>query len=145
FLFTSTQRLHPPLSYHAVYDIFTRIDDIMSVQYPEYKKDEYYDAIESISPHITRHTWAYLTLQRIYRDKLQKIKANSHLAAIDFSIVGLMDEAKDELRLLGGWSHNSHMPDLYAKRFLSQQANTANLQRIVIDNEALKSTFSHVC
>lgn len=44
----------------------------MSVQYPEYKKDEYYDAIESISPHITRHTWAYLTLQRIYRDKLQK-------------------------------------------------------------------------
>ena len=34
----------------------------MSVQYPEYKKDEYYDAIESISPHITRHTWAYLTL-----------------------------------------------------------------------------------
>ncbi|EHV4722840.1 site-specific integrase [Escherichia coli] len=145
FLFTSTQRLHPPLSYHAVYDIFTRIDDIMSVQYHEYKKDEYYDAIESISPHITRHTWAYLTLQRIYRDKLQKIKANSHLAAIDFSIVGLMDEAKDELRLLGGWSHNSHMPDLYAKRFLSQQANTANLQRIVIDNEALKSTFSHVC
>ncbi|STL59728.1 Phage integrase [Escherichia coli] len=71
---------------------------------------------------------AYLGLfniQRIYRDKLQKIKANSHLAAIDFSIVGLMDEAKDELRLLGGWSHNSHMPDLYAKRFLSQQANTA--------------------
>lgn len=126
FLFTSTQRLHPPLSYHAVYDIFTRIDDIMSVQYPEYKKDEYYDAIESISPHITRHTLAYLTLQRLYREKLQKIKTNSHLAAIDFSIVGLMDEAKDELRLLGGWSHNSHMPDLYAKRFLSQQANYAS-------------------
>jgi hypothetical protein len=38
---------------------------------------------------------------------------------MDFSIVGLMDEAKDELRLLGGWSHNSHMPDVYAKRFLS--------------------------
>ncbi|HCN6340296.1 TPA: site-specific integrase, partial [Escherichia coli] len=71
FLFTSTQKPHPPLSYHAVYDIFTRIDDIMSVRYPEYKTDEYYDAIESISPHITRHTWAYLTLQRIYREKLQ--------------------------------------------------------------------------
>jgi hypothetical protein len=46
----------------------------MSVQYPEYKTDEYYDAIESISPHITRHTWAYLTLQRIYREKLQKLR-----------------------------------------------------------------------
>ncbi len=68
FLFTSTQN-HP--SYHAVYDIFTRIDDIMSVQYPEYKTDEYYDAIESISPHITRHTWAYLTLQRIYRENFK--------------------------------------------------------------------------
>ena len=145
FLFTSTQKPHPPLSYHAVYDIFTRIDDIMSVQYPEYKTDEYYDAIESISPHITRHTWAYLTLQRIYREKLQKTKADSLQAVMDFSIVGLMDEAKDELRLLGGWSHNSHMPDVYAKRFLSQQANTANLHRIAMDNEALRATFSHVC
>lgn len=145
FLFTSTQKPHPPLSYHAVYDIFTRIDDIMSVRYPEYKTDEYYDAIESISPHITRHTWAYLTLQRIYREKLQKTKADSLQAVMDFSIVGLMDKAKDELRLLGGWSHNSHMPDVYAKRFLSQQANTANLHRIAMDNEALRATFSHVC
>ena len=45
FLFTSTQKLHPPLSYHAVYDVFTRIDDIMSVQYPEYKTDEYFDSV----------------------------------------------------------------------------------------------------
>lgn len=81
----------------------------------------------------------------IYREKLKKIKADSHLTAMDFSIVGLMDEAKDELRLLGGWSHNSHMPDVYAKRFLSQQANTANLHRIAMDNEALRATFSHVC
>lgn len=145
FLFTSTQKHHPPLSYHAVYEIFTRIDDIMSVQHPEYKTDEYFDAIECISPHVTRHTWAYLTLQRIYREKFQKLKMSSHLANVDFSIVGLMDEAKDELRLLGGWSHNSHMPDVYAKRYLSQQANKANLHRIAMDNEALSATFSHVC
>ncbi|HEI1901003.1 TPA: site-specific integrase [Escherichia coli] len=145
FLFTSTRKQHPPLSYHAVYEIFTRIDVIMSAQYPEYKTDEYFDSIESISPHITRHTWAYLTLQRIYREKFQKMKTDSRLAAIDFSIVGLMEEAKDELRLLGGWSHNSHMPDVYAKRFLSQQANMANLHRIAMDNEALRATFSHVC
>lgn len=73
------------------------------------------------------------------------MKTDSRLAAIDFSIVGLMEEAKDELRLLGGWSHNSHMPDVYAKRFLSQQANMANLHRIAMDNEALRATFSHVC
>ncbi|ELD71101.1 site-specific integrase [Escherichia coli] len=145
FLFISTQKQHPPLSYHAVYEIFTRIDDIMSVQYPEYKTDEYFDSVGSISPHITRHTWAYLTLQRIYCEKFQKIKTNLRLAAIDYSIVGLMEEAKDELRLLGGWSHNSHMPDVYAKRFLSQQANMANLHRIAMDNEALRATFSHVC
>ncbi len=117
----------------------------MSVQYPEYKTDEYFDSVESISPHITRHTWAYLTLQRIYREKFQKIKTNLRLAAIDYSIVGLMEEAKNELRLLGGWSHNSHMPDVYAKRFLSQQANMANLHRIAMDNEALRAIFSHVC
>ncbi|KHT29589.1 site-specific integrase [Pectobacterium carotovorum] len=145
FMFTSTQRQHPPLSYHTVYDIFSKIDVIFSVQHPEYKSDKCFDAIESISPHITRHTWAYLTLQRIYGEKFQRINVNSRLAAIDFSNAGLMNEAKDELRLLGGWSHNSHMPDIYAKRFLSQQANTANLHRITMDNEALRATFSNVC
>lgn len=145
FLFTSTQKQHPPLSYHAVYEIFTRIDDIMSVLHPEYKTDEYFDAIECISPHVTRHTWAYLTLQRIYRDKFQKLKVSSHLANVDFSIIGLMNEAKDELRLLGGWSHNSHMPDVYAQRYLSQQANKANLHRIAMDNDALRDSLSHIC
>lgn len=45
--------------------------------------------------------------------------------------VGLMDEAKEALRLLGGWSIKSQMPDLYAKRFISEQANAANIQRIL--------------
>ncbi len=130
FLFTSTQEPHPPLSYHTVYDIFAMIDDILSTQHPEYKSDECFDSIKNISPHITRHTWAYLTLQRIYREKFQKLKAVSYLSDVDFSIVGLMNEAKDELRLLGGWSHNSHMPDVYAQRYLSQQANMANLHRM---------------
>lgn len=41
-----------------------------------------------------------------------------------------MDEVKEALRLLGGWSIKSQMPDLYAKRFLSEQANAANIQRL---------------
>lgn len=134
FLFTSTQKQHKPLSYHTVYTMFSRIDAAFTEQYPEYKSDECFDCIEKITPHITRHTWAYMTLQRVYSDKYQDIMKRSYLAGIDFSIAGIMNEAKDELRLLGGWSHHSSMPDIYARRFLSQQANTANLHRIATDN-----------
>ncbi|WP_227521336.1 hypothetical protein [Raoultella sp. T31] len=52
--------------------------------------------------------------------------------------IGLMDEAKEALRLLGGWSIKSQMPDLYAKRFLSEQANAANIQRILQHNSDLE-------
>jgi hypothetical protein len=55
-----------------------------------------------------------------------------------------MEEAKDELRLMGGWSPTSQMPDLYAKRFLSEQANTANIQRIIQDNAALQNTLNTI-
>ena len=36
------------------------------------------------------------------------------------------------------------MPDLYAKRFLSEQANTANIQRIIQDNAALQNTLNTI-
>lgn len=59
---------------------------------------------------------------------------SSTLAGVDFAITGLMSEAKDELRLLGGWSHNSRMPELYARRFLSERANFSNVTRIAADS-----------
>ena len=36
------------------------------------------------------------------------------------------------------------MPDLYAKRFLSEQANAANVQRIIQDNAALHNTLDTI-
>ncbi|MWR86607.1 site-specific integrase, partial [Escherichia coli] len=60
------------------------------------------------------------------------------------SLSGIMEEAKDELRLMGGWSPTSQMPDLYAKRFLSEQANAANVQRIIQDNAALHNTLDTI-
>ncbi|MFQ1635687.1 hypothetical protein ACK39T_20190 [Aeromonas veronii] len=55
-----------------------------------------------------------------------------------------MEEAKEELRLIGGWSMKSRMPDVYAKRFLSQQANAANLKRIVQDTKMSEELMSYV-
>lgn len=65
-----------------------------------------------------------------------------HLAVELPTLSGLMEEAKDELRLMGGWSPTSQMPDLYAKRFLSEQANLANIQRIAQDNTALNEILN---
>lgn len=133
FVFVSTVNNNAPLSYHSVYNLFTKIDKVIENKFSKYKKTEYFDSVYNITPHVTRHTWAYLTLQKIYRDKYHKIKHNSRLSGFDFSIAGLMSEAKDELRILGGWSHDSNMPDLYARRFLSERANIANINRIITD------------
>lgn len=136
FIFTALQRNDKPLSYNAVYAIFSHIDRAFEKKFPEYKSSEHFDAIRRLTPHVTRHTWANLTLHKIYWDKYHKYTQTAQLAEVDFSIHGLMEEAKEELRLIGGWSMKSRMPDLYAKRFLSEQANTANLRRIEQDNSA---------
>ncbi|EXC21667.1 phage integrase domain protein [Acinetobacter sp. 869535] len=41
-----------------------------------------------------------------------------------------MQKALEDLRVLGGWSANSIMPNYYAKRFIVDSANLLNLQRI---------------
>lgn len=56
----------------------------------------------------------------------------------------LMAEAKDELRLIAGWSLNSKMPDLYAKRFISEQANAANLQRIAEESAIHRDILNYI-
>jgi integrase len=136
FIFTALQQSDKPLSYNAVHAIFSQIDKTFETAFPEYKSVEHFDAIQRLTPHVTRHTWANLTLHKIYWDKYHKYTQTAQLAEVDFSIHGLMEEAKEELRIIGGWSMKSRMPDLYAKRFLSQQANTANLRRIEQDNSA---------
>ena len=124
----------PPLSYHSIYDIFSKIDCVFKKEYPQFSDEKSIDSVVSITPHVTRHTWAYLILKRIYAAKYQSVMRNCKLAGVDFAIAGLMSEAKDELRLLGGWSHNSRMPEFYARRFLSERANFSNVRRIAADS-----------
>jgi len=42
----------------------------------------------------------------------------------------LLDAAADKLRALGGWSVTSSMPYKYARRYVEQLANQANINRI---------------
>ncbi len=108
-------------------------EKISYIEDPQFSDEESIDSVVSITPHVARHTWAYLILKRVYTDKYQSVMRSCQLAGVDFAIAGLMSEAKDELRLLGGWSHNSRMPELYARRFLSERANFSNLTRIAAD------------
>uniref|UniRef100_UPI003F65839C site-specific integrase n=1 Tax=Dickeya zeae TaxID=204042 RepID=UPI003F65839C len=142
FIFTSSQGIGKPLSYTSVHSIFSQLDDSFVKNFPEYKSPSYFDTLQRLTPHVTRHTWAYLTLQKIYHMKILKIKATGKYSTTDIPTAGLMQEAKDELRLMGGWSQKSQMPDFYAKRFLSEQANTANIQRIAQDNIDLNEIIS---
>lgn len=130
FIFASSQNPESPLSYNAVHFIFSEIDKVFSLNFPECKSAEHFDALMKFTPHVTRHTWAYLTLKKLYHLKNKKFNGSGNDFVKNSLSVGVMDEAKEALRLLGGWSIKSQMPDLYAKRFLSEQANTANIQRI---------------
>ncbi|WP_250204373.1 hypothetical protein [Escherichia coli] len=105
--------------------------DKFSLNYPECKSAERFDALMKFTPHITRHTWAYLTIKKLYHLKNKRFNGSGNNLAKNSLSMGWMDEAKEALRLLGGWSIKSQMPDLYAKRFLSEQANAANIQRLL--------------
>ncbi|CAM6838822.1 site-specific integrase [Citrobacter portucalensis] len=131
FIFASSQNSESPLSYNAVHLIFSEIDKVFSVNYPECKSLERFDALIKFTPHVTRHTWAYLTIKKLYNLQNKKINGSCNDFVKNSLSMGRMDEAKEALRLLGGWSIKSQMPDLYAKRFLSEQANAANIQRLL--------------
>ncbi|HHD2894201.1 TPA: hypothetical protein ACNZ7B_005703, partial [Klebsiella quasipneumoniae subsp. similipneumoniae] len=66
FIFASRQNPESPLSYNAVQLIFSEIDKIFSLNYPECKSAERFDALIKFTPHVTRHTWAYLTIKKLY-------------------------------------------------------------------------------
>ncbi|WP_421009514.1 site-specific integrase [Klebsiella aerogenes] len=131
FIFSSSQNPESPLSYKAVHSIFAEIDKVFSLNYPECKSAEHFDNIMKFTPHVTRHTWAYLTLKKLYHLQNKRFNGFDNDFVKNSLSIGMMDEAKEALRLLGGWSIKSQMPDLYAKRFLSEQANAANIQRIL--------------
>ncbi len=53
---------------------------------------------------------------------LQK-KESRYVQSGAVNVTGLMEDAKDELSTIGGWSKKSIMPAKYAKRFVQEQAN----------------------
>ena len=91
----------------------------MKSKYPQFFDTNYVDSLDKISAHTLRHTWAYMMLKYNYESYLSthnKAKA--------------MGKAVENLRKMAGWSLNSTMPYLYASRFISENANLANIQRI---------------
>lgn len=67
-----------------------------------------------VTPHSLRHTFAFTFIKHLIEEH-------------DLNI----DRAKDELRKICGWAASSTMPDLYAGRYIWEQSNNHNLQRIL--------------
>lgn len=117
FLFTTLNKgQQRPLSYSSILAIFNIIDSKVKDLIPHCFDEKNYDSIESISPHIIRHTWAYIALANAHSKNLnQKDPQKS---------------AEDELRVIGGWSDDSKMPQYYGRRFIVERANFHNMLRI---------------
>lgn len=118
-LFLSLQTPYLPLSKSGFKKVIAVMNEKMKSKYPQYFDTNYMDSIDKISAHTLRHTWAYMMLKHSYESYLSthnKVKA--------------MENAVESLRKMAGWSLNSTMPYLYASRFISENANLANIQRI---------------
>lgn len=102
YLFTS--KLGKPLSKSSIQYLFK----IINLEFPY--SDTYY---KKITPHSFRHTFAYRYIKYLIEEK-----------EID------IERAKDELRKICGWNSSSTMPDLYAGRYIYEEANKHNLERI---------------
>lgn len=124
-LFTSLKPPYSPLSYSSINAIFIKIDKAFRKLHPIYFDHTNIDSVQKITPHICRHTWAYITLAFA----IKKYR-NESLSKLSISTNEIMQKALEDLRVLGGWSANSIMPNYYAKRFIVDSANLLNLQRI---------------
>lgn len=123
-LFTSLKPPYSPLSYSSINAIFKMIELAFRTLHPIYFDDTNIDSIQKLTPHVCRHTWAYTTLafaiKKYRNERIQSLKINNEI----------MQKALEDLRVLGGWSANNTMPSYYAKRFIVDNANLMNLQRI---------------
>ncbi len=124
-LFTSMKPPYSPLSYSSINTIFSKIDTTFRTLHPIYFDNKNIESIQKITPHVCRHTWAYITLAFAIK-KYQ----NKNLSQINIHNNEIMQKAQEELCVLGGWGTNSIMPSYYAKRFIVDNANLMNLQRI---------------
>ncbi|PSV16535.1 site-specific integrase [Photobacterium kishitanii] len=122
-----------PLTYDAVRSFYKKkIDPSFNTinNYDPSNTKRNIEPIPVLTPHVGRHTWAYMTLEYIYNDLLKEELSLSKNYGITTRMKGLLDAAADQLRVLGGWSEISTMPMLYGKRFIEIVASRSNSNRI---------------
>lgn len=119
FIFTSSMKPYKPVSYSTIQSQFSKVMQAFKEQFPDHFDTQYSEAIiDKVTPHWLRHTWAYATLAAIYEKK-----KDQYIQSGVVNVKGLMVDAQDELRVIGGWSKKSIMPAKYAKRFIQEEAN----------------------
>ncbi|CAH6852744.1 Site-specific integrase [Vibrio chagasii] len=122
-----------PISYDGIRSIYRdKIDPHFIALHPHYRKekDKSIDYMVTLTPHVGRHTWAYITLEFIYNEILQEGLLTARDYGIKARMNGEMDAAVEKLRTLGGWSVNSKVPLMYANRFVERVSNQSNIRRI---------------
>ncbi|MGJ7625313.1 site-specific integrase, partial [Acinetobacter baumannii] len=127
-LFTSLKPPYSALSYSSIKKIFDKVDSSLKALLPNSFDISSYDSIERLTPHVCRHTWAYMMLSFSF-EKYKK--ENISHSDIKQSVNDALLKAQDDLRALGGWSTTSTMPIYYGKRFIVERANFMNLARII--------------
>lgn len=140
-LFTSLQPPYSALSYAGVKKIFDKIDFKLRELLPECFEASNYDSIERLTPHVCRHSWAYMMLNYSF-EKYKKVNIDYSSSASPLTQDALT-KAQEDLRSMGGWSPTSTMPIHYGKRFIVERANFMNLARIIdtcIANDYEKNT-----
>ncbi|WP_172380960.1 site-specific integrase [Vibrio sp. Vb339] len=147
FIFSASKAPFKPVSYSTIQSQFSASVKNFQEHFPEHFSVQYADSIsDNITPHWLRHTWAYATLAAVY-EKKKKEYINSGVV----NLKGLMDDAQNDLRELGGWSKKSILPAKYAKRFIQEQANSTlmevyrahyNIHSDPLNEEEWKDVFS---
>lgn len=127
-LFTSLKPPFSALSYSSINKLFDKIDSVLRINNPKYFNERNYDSIERITPHVCRHTWAYMMLNHSFKKYENEDKLRYPVTNV---IQGAIDKAQEDLRVIGGWSATSVMPIYYGKRFIVERANHSNLARII--------------
>ncbi|MCT9208361.1 site-specific integrase [Acinetobacter baumannii] len=127
-LFTSLKPPYSALSYASVKKIFDQVDLSLKALLPECFDTSAYDSIERLTPHVCRHSWAYMMLSFSFEKYKKENVSHSDLKQ---SVNDALLKAQDDLRALGGWSPTSTMPIYYGKRFIVERANFMNLARII--------------
>jgi len=112
FLSTQSTKALTLRMYNKIFEVLTRaIHQHFDENVGNPESMEY---LSSCHPHTLRHTWAVSQLYHLVDKEGKSIT-----------------DAKDLLRVNGGWSIKSEMPDHYGRRFLADTANAANLNQIL--------------